>query len=279
MFSFTLIDPVTEESVRRDLQDILQNSTLPGNNAFALRKIFSLLDFTTLDGTDNEGKIQTFCEKALAYASQGLPLPAAVCIYPPFISLAKRILTGTPVRVATTAAAFPSGQMPLKVKLAEVGYALEEGADEVDIVISRGTFLAREYNRVFDEIAAIKEMTGPTTLKVILETGELKSHENIARASEIAIRAGADFIKTSTGKISPAATEDAVLVMLRIIRAWYMQTGKKVGIKPAGGITEPEQALNYYRLVTEVNGPEWLEPELFRIGASRLADQLSSQII
>jgi deoxyribose-phosphate aldolase len=176
--------------------------------------------------------------------------------------------------VATAAAAFPSGQMPLSVKLEEIKYAIGEGADEIDVVISRGTFLAREYHKMFRELDTMRELTGHKTLKVILETGELQTPENIARASEIAIEAGADFIKTSTGKSNPAATEEAVFVMLQVIREYHRKTGKQIGIKPAGGISDPEKALNYHWLVTEILGKEWLTPGLFRIGASRLADQI-----
>jgi deoxyribose-phosphate aldolase len=184
------------------------------------------------------------------------------------------MLKDTGIRVATTAGAFPSGQMPLSVKLEEIRYAVGEGADEIDIVISRGTFLENHYHIVYREIDAMRDLCRGTTLKVILETGELGSFENIAKASEIAIEAGADFIKTSTGKIQPAATETAVFVMLEVIRAYFTRTGKKIGIKPAGGISDPPKALNYYSLVRRTLGEEWLRPELFRIGASRLADRL-----
>jgi deoxyribose-phosphate aldolase len=164
--------------------------------------------------------------------------------------------------------------MSLWVKLEEIRYAIGEGADEVDVVISRGTFLAGDYHRLYRELDTMRELLTRQTLKVILETGELQTPENIAKASEIAIEAGADFIKTSTGKITPAATEESVYVMLQVIREHHVKTGKKIGIKPAGGISEPEKALNYYWLVNEILGKEWLTPELFRIGASRLADRI-----
>ncbi|MEI6681440.1 MAG: deoxyribose-phosphate aldolase [Bacteroidota bacterium] len=232
------------------------------------------MDFTSLEGSDTHAKIKALCEKAISFGEKGLPYPAAVCIYPPFIGTAKNALKGTPIKVATTAAAFPHGQMPLSVKLAEIRYAVSEGADEIDVVISRGTFLEREYNQLYREIDAMRDVTKHHLLKVILETGELLTPENIARASEIAIEAGADFIKTSTGKITPAATEESVFVMLKVIGEYYRNTGKKIGIKPAGGISDPGKALGYHCLVKEILGDGWLTPELFRIGASRLADRI-----
>jgi deoxyribose-phosphate aldolase len=239
-----------------------------------LKELSSFLDLTSLEGTDHPEKIRQLCKKALLFKEKGLPYPAAVCIYTPFIETARQALKGTPIRVATVAAAFPSGQQPLSLKLDEIRFAVQEGADDIDVVISRGTFLAKEYATVFRELEAMREITRGKILKVILETGELQSPENIAKASEIAIGAGADFIKTSTGKISPAATEEAVFIMLQVIREHYLKTGKKVGIKPAGGISDPEKALNYYWLVKETLGETWLNPELFRLGTSRLADRI-----
>lgn len=274
MFSFSLISGISFESLPVDLRTMLDAKPSLAESKPALREVFSFMDFTSLDGSDNQAKIQKLCEKAISFGDQGLPFPAAMCIYPPFIATAKKALKHTPIKVATTAAAFPSGQMPLSVKLEEIRYAINEGADEIDVVISRGTFLAKEYHVVFRELDAMRELAGEKTLKVILETGELGSMENVARASEIAIEAGADFIKTSTGKITPAATEESVYTMLLVIREYYRTSGKKIGIKPAGGISEPEKALNYHWLVSEVLGREWLNPGLFRIGASRLADRI-----
>jgi deoxyribose-phosphate aldolase len=278
MYSFSLLPGISIETIASDLQLILGKVPAAGESREALRTIFSCMDFTSLDGTDNKATIETLCKKAISFAGKGLPYPAAVCIYPPFIATAKHILSGTPIRVATTAAAFPSGQMPLKVKLEEIRYAIAEGADEIDVVISRGTFFEKEYRTIFRELDTMRDLAEHRTLKVILETGELKTPENIAMASEIAMEAGADFIKTSTGKISPAATEESVYVMLQAIREYHRQTGKMIGIKPAGGISEPEKALNYYWLVKEVLGEQWLTPSLFRIGASRLADQIINHI-
>ena len=278
MFTFSLLSGISFIDIPEDVRAILGSRPAVENSKEALRTIFSCMDYTSLEGSDNPAKIQLLCEKAISFGEKGLPYPAAVCIYPPFIGVAKQALKGTPIKVATTAAAFPSGQMPISVKLEEIRYAIGEGADEIDVVISRGTFLAREYHRLFRELDAMRELVSQKTLKVILETGELQTPENIARASEIAIEAGADFIKTSTGKITPAATEEAVFVMLRIIGEYHRRTGKQIGIKPAGGIADPEKALNYYWLVKSILGEEWLKPELFRIGASRLADRIAEYI-
>lgn len=274
MFSFSLLSGISFTDVDERTERILSDHAGEQADPDILRTILSLLDLTSLEGSDNAASIEKLCLKALSFRDKNLPFPAAVCIYPPFIRQSKLALSGSGIRVATTAAAFPSGQMPLPVKLEEVKYALAEGADEIDIVISRGTFLEQNYHGVYRELDSIRDITRGHTLKVILETGELKSYENIAKASEIAIEAGADFIKTSTGKISPAATEQAVLIMLEVIRSHYLKTGKKIGIKPAGGIADIEKAFNYYKLVGEILGKEWLNPQLFRLGASRLADRI-----
>jgi deoxyribose-phosphate aldolase len=278
MASFPLPDGIDLTNIDEEVKIILREEPLLIAPKEALREIFSFLDYTSLDGADNTGTITRLCRKARSFGEAGVPYPSAVCIYPPFIAVAREVLTATSIRIATVAAAFPHGQLPLSAKLREVEYAVEEGADEIDVVISRGTFLEGAYNEVFHELQQIRAAAGEKTLKVILETGELGNPENIARASLIAIEAGADFIKTSTGKISPAATEEAVYVMLKVIRAFYQKTGKRIGIKPAGGIAEPAKALNYYRLVQKVLGPEWLCSNLFRIGASRLADKIIEEI-
>jgi len=274
MLSFSLSTGISMDHLQDDLQQVL--STRPPLAAMKeeLKRMSAFLDLTSLEGNDNKEKIAQLCSKARALSSHFLPFPAAVCIYSPFIGTAREFLAGTPVKVATVAAAFPHGQQPLKVKLEEIRYAVKEGADEIDIVISRGTFLEKDYSTVYRELDAMREATHGKTLKVILETGELQTPENIAKASELAIETGADFIKTSTGKVTPAATEASVFIMLRIIREHFRKTGKKVGIKPAGGIADAEKALNYYWLVREVLGESWLHPDYFRLGASRLADQL-----
>jgi len=278
MFSFSLLTGIPFQQVEERVKKVVSGDEGKTPDTGISRSILSLIDLTSLEGVDNSFKIRQLCEKALAFKDKDLPCPAAVCIYPPFIRLAQQMLHDSGIKVATTAGSFPSGQMPLSVKLEEDRYAVNEGADEVDVVISRGTFLEGNYHIVFRELDAIRELTRGLTLKVILETGELGTFENIAKASEIAIEAGADFIKTSTGKIQPAATETAVYVMSEVIKSHFLKTGKKVGIKPAGGISDPRQALNYYSLVQEVLGEHWVQPGLFRIGASRLADRLMEQL-
>ena len=195
------------------------------------------------------------------------------------VHIAKKELTGTDIRIASVATAFPSGMATLQAKINDTKYAVSEGADEVDMVISRGQFLKGSYNFVFDEIAAIKEACGSAHLKVILETGELLTYENVRKASDIAMHAGADFIKTSTGKISPAATQPVTLVMLEAIRDYYMKTGQMVGMKPAGGIRKAKEAIQYLVLVNETLGADWLTPEWFRFGASSLTNDLLMQIV
>ncbi|PKP54121.1 MAG: deoxyribose-phosphate aldolase [Bacteroidetes bacterium HGW-Bacteroidetes-1] len=245
----------------------------------AYRTIFNCIDLTSLEATDNNESIELLCQKALDYKNVGDGTAvAAVCVYMPFVRQSKTHLNGSVLQVATVACSFPSGQIPLELKLAEVRWAVSEGADEIDMVISRGSMIARDFDLVFNEIKAVKEVCGNAHLKVILETGELKSVELIRKASEIALLAGADFLKTSTGKINPAATPDAVVVMLDTIHEFYQKTGKKAGLKPAGGIADPESALLYYKLVKNIVGDEWLNNRLFRIGASRLADKVKALI-
>ena len=243
------------------------------------RTLLSCIDLTTLEGSDNNARIIELCKRACSFGESGLPLPAAVCVYPPFVRLAKNQLKGTGIRIAAVAGAFPSGQSPLSVRLEEVRYTLNEGADEIDMVISRGRLMEGDENFVFDEIAAIREICKEVQLKVILETGELKSLALIRKASEIAISAGTDFIKTTTGKFQPAATLEAMEIMLMVIREQYEKSGKRTGIKPAGGISEPGQALQYYLLTGQILGEAWLNKNLFRIGASRLADGLAREIL
>ena len=245
------------------------------NDRNILKEIFSFLDFTTLEGSDNDEKIARFCERALSFQKQGLPPPAAVCMYPTFVRQAKQLLSGSGIRVAAVTGYFPSGQATLALKMEEVKYTMDEGADEIDFVISRGKFLEGNHQYLYDEISSAKEIIKDIHLKVILETGELKTSANIWKAGKIALSAGADVIKTSTGKFSPAATEHAAFIMLHTIGEHFEKTGQKRGFKPAGGIVEPEQAVRYYLLVKEILGPQWLTKDFFRIGASRLADNLA----
>jgi deoxyribose-phosphate aldolase len=244
------------------------------------KTILGSVDLTTLEGSDNEDKVKSLCGTALSFRDEkhGVPTPAAVCVYPPFVAQAKKLLAGTGVHVASVAGAFPSGQLPIQLKVAEVEYAVEQGADEIDMVISRGAFLAGRYQQVYDEIRAIRAACQQQKLKVILETGELQTPQNIYRASQLAIHAGADFLKTSTGKIAVNATPEAFWVMMLAIQQHYQDTGKKVGIKVAGGVSTLEQAYTYLHIWRQNMGKDWVTPELFRVGTSRLAGKLNEKI-
>ncbi len=246
-----------------------------------LHMALNMIDLTTLEGKDTPGKVRQMCYKAahLHDVHPGLPTVAAVCVYPSMVSVAKKEVAGTGIKVASVSTAFPSGQAPLEIKLTDTKFAVDNGADEIDMVISRGKFLSGEYNFVFDEIAAIKEACGKARLKVILETGELVTLDNVRRASDIAMYAGADFIKTSTGKIKPAATMQVTCTMLEAIRDFKMKTGIQVGMKPAGGISNSKLALHNLVMVNEVLGSDWLSNEWFRFGASSLANDVLMQIM
>lgn len=247
----------------------------------ALQLALNMIDLTTLEGMDTPGKVRQLCTKG-RHPDPRHPefgTVAAICVYPTMVSVAKQALEGSGIHLAAVATAFPSGQAPLDQRLAEVRWTAEQGADEIDMVISRGLYLAGEYNAIFDEIAATKEACGEAHLKVILETGELQTLDHVRRASEIAMAAGADFIKTSTGKISPAATMEVTLVMLQAIKDFHSRTGRKIGMKPAGGIKDSKTALAYLVMLRETLGPEWLTPDLFRFGASSLANDLLMQLV
>jgi deoxyribose-phosphate aldolase len=245
-----------------------------------MKLALSMIDLTTLEGADTPGKVRQLCYKGIHLhdALPGLPTVAAICVYPTLVKIAKKALGDSGVNVAAVATAFPSGQAPKAVKIADTKFAVSEGADEIDMVISRGHFHSGEHGFVFDEIAAIKEVCGKARLKVILETGELGTYDKVRLASDIAIAAGADFIKTSTGKISPAATMDVTLVMLHAIRDHYLRTGEMIAMKPAGGIRTSKQALHYLMMVKEELGPEWLNNHWFRFGASSLANDILMQL-
>jgi len=258
----------------------------------ALYTCIRMCDLTTLEGADTPGKVKQMCNKAIRPASalvleelagsgmaRPMPSVAAVCVYPSMVPVARKALLGTGIHIASVATAFPSGQAPLKVKTQDVKFAIDAGADEIDMVINRGAFLSGDYQQVFDEIAQVKDICGPNVhLKVILETGELGTFDKVRLASEIAMRAGGDFIKTSTGKVVPAATPAVTLVMLQAIADYYTETGKRIGMKPAGGIRTAKQAIQYLCMVSETLGPEWLTPDLFRFGASTLLNDLLRQI-
>jgi deoxyribose-phosphate aldolase len=246
-----------------------------------LNMVLNMIDLTTLEGKDTPGKVRQMCYKAhhLHDSLEGLPSVAAVCVYPSMVKLAKDELKGTDVKVASVSTAFPSGQAPHSVKIDDTKFAVDSGADEIDMVISRGKFLAGDYQFVFDEIASIKEACGKARLKVILETGELSTLDNVRKASDLAIHAGADFIKTSTGKIQPAATMPVTYTMLQAIRDHYLATGKMVGMKPAGGVSNSKLALHYLVMVKETLGEDWLNNTYFRFGASSLANDVLMQMV
>ena len=246
----------------------------------ALKLALNMIDLTTLEGKDTPGKVKQMCYKAAHVCDQlpGLPTVAAVCVYPNHVKTAKRALVGTNIKVASVSTAFPSGNSTSEIKLSDTKFAVDEGADEIDMVISRGKFLSGEFNFVFDEIANIKQACGNARLKVILETGELSTLDNIRKASDIAILAGADFIKTSTGKIQPAATMPVTLVMLQAIKDHFTKTGRMVGMKPAGGISTAKVAINYLVMLHETLGSKWLNNHWFRFGASSLANDLLMQL-
>ena len=246
-----------------------------------LKLAVSMMDLTTLEGQDTPGKVAYLCRKALAPMDERFKTPscAAVCVYPNLVKAARSCLEGTSIQVASVATEFPSGQAPLRIKLSDTKFALSQGADEIDMVIDRGAFLSGSYNKVSDEIAAVKEACGDQAhLKVILETGDLETYDNVRLASEIAMRSGADFIKTSTGKIPSAATIPVTLVMLEAIRDYYYETGTRIGMKPAGGIRTAKESLHYLVMVRETLGNAWLTPKLFRFGASSLLTDVTLQI-
>ncbi|HEX5003341.1 MAG TPA: deoxyribose-phosphate aldolase [Bacteroidia bacterium] len=272
---------IDEISVNERVERFTKRSLKNGTKQLFLQLALSMVDLTTLEGKDTPAKVVQLCAKATRPHDllPDLPAVAAVCVYPPMIAIAKRALDGSGVKTAAVSTYFPSGMSSTKLKIQETKYAIDQGADEIDMVISRGRFLSGEYNFVFDEIASIKSACGKTHLKVILETGELGTLDNVYKASKLAISAGADFIKTSTGKIQPAATLPVTLVMLEAIKEHYYATGKKVGMKPAGGIASSKLALNYLVMVNETLGSDWMSPDLFRFGASSLVNDLLLQIV
>jgi deoxyribose-phosphate aldolase len=246
---------------------------------WALDMAIRMIDLTTLEGSDTPGKVRALCAKARQPdpMDAGVPPVAAVCVYPDLVAVARAELDGSPVAVASVATAFPSGRAALAVKLADVATAVADGADEVDMVIDRGAFLAGRYGQVYEEVRAVREACGAAHLKVILETGELATLDNVSRAAWLAMLAGADFIKTSTGKVSPAATPPVALVMLAAVRDFAESSGRRVGVKVAGGVRTAKDAIRYLVLAAETAGPDWLTPESFRIGASSLLNDLLMQ--
>lgn len=274
----TTVDQVAAEARAAQLarRSIKKDAKVSG-----IKLAISMIDLTTLEGKDSPGRVLQLCHKAIRpYATDPtIPSVAAVCVYPPFVAIAKQALQGTAVKVASVATAFPSGQAPLAAKLADTRAAVEAGADEIDMVIDRGAFLAGALSQVSDEIAAIKEAARPAHLKVILETGELATYDNVRKAALLAMHAGADFIKTSTGKLAVAATLPVTLVMLEAIRDYFYATGRMVGMKPAGGIRTSKLALQYLVVLNETLGDRWMAPDYFRLGASTLTNDLLMQLV
>lgn len=284
------VSPVNSYELEARCEWLSKRSIKTASKAFALRLAVAMCDLTTLEGADTVEKVRRLCMRAVnPYTPrEGMPsreelrVPhvAAVCVYPTFVAVAKEYLRGTGVKVAAVGTAFPSGQYPFHLRLADVKWAIREGADEIDMVLHRGAFLQGNYRQVFSEIARVKDACGDHVhLKVILETGELGSYDAVRQASFLAMMAGADFIKTSTGKIQPSATLPTTLVMLEAIRDYYDATGRIVGMKPAGGIRTAKEAVRYLVLLHETLGADWLTPERFRFGASSLLNDLLRQLV
>ena len=274
------IGSVDQVAVEARATDLSRRSIKREAKLFALDLAVRMMDLTTLEGADTPGKVAALASKAIRPdpADAGIPSVAAVCVYPNLVQTARERVGESGVKVASVATAFPSGQSPTDLKVVEARRVVELGADEVDMVIDRGAFLAGRYAKVYDEIVQVKEAVGDKHLKVILETGELGTYDNVRRASLLAIAAGADFIKTSTGKLSTSATLPVTLVMLEAIRDVFEETGRRVGMKPAGGIRNAKQAVQTLVLVHETLGLDWLTPDLFRFGASSLLNDVLMQI-
>ena len=274
------VTPVDRVGVDERVAALRTRSIKKASKVWALRTVISMIDLTTLEGKDTPGKVRALCAKGMRPdpADPDVPHVAAMCVYPSMIPVVRETVGTSGVRAASVATGFPSGQTFRDVKLAEVRAAVEAGADEVDMVIDRGAFLAGDYGAVFDEIVAVREASGSAHLKVILETGELETYDNVRRASVLAMLAGADFIKTSTGKVSPAATLPVTLVMLEAIRDFERQTGRAIGMKPAGGIRTAKESIQYLVVLYETLGPRWMTPERFRIGASSLLNDCLMQL-
>jgi deoxyribose-phosphate aldolase len=274
------IGSVDQVAVEERAASLAKRSIKKDAKLWALDLAVRMMDLTTLEGADTPGKVAALCSKAVRPdpVDRTVPSVAAVCVYPNLVSHALERVRGTGVKVASVATGFPSGQYPTELKIDDAHAAAELGADEIDMVIDRGAFLSGRYAKVYDEIVRVKEAIGDAHLKVILETGELGTYDNVRRASLLAIAGGADFIKTSTGKVQPAATLPVTLVMLEAIRDVHEETGRKIGMKPAGGIRTAKQAVQYLVLLHETLGPDWMTPDLFRFGASSLLNDVLMQI-
>jgi deoxyribose-phosphate aldolase len=271
---------VDQVGVEQRVESLARRSIKRESKLWALELAIRMMDLTTLEGKDTTGRVRSLCAKGIRPdpSDPSIPSVAAICIYPAQVAVAKAALAGSGVKVASVATGFPSGQTFADIKLAETRQAVEAGADEVDMVIDRGAFLQGDYRAVFDEIVAIRDACGNAHLKVILETGELETFDNVRRASILAMAAGADFIKTSTGKFQPAATLPVTLVMLEAVRDFQRRTGRAVGVKPAGGIRTAKEAISYLVVLYETLGPAWMTPDRFRFGASSLLNDVLMQI-
>jgi deoxyribose-phosphate aldolase len=274
------IGSIDEVALEERAASLAKRSIKRDAKVWALELAIRTTDLTTLEGADTPGKVAALSSKAIRPdpSDPAIPSVAAVCVYPNLIQTAKQRLRGTGIKVAAVASGFPSGQYPTPIKVADVRSAVELGADEIDMVIDRGAFLSGRYAKVYDEVVQVKEACGDAHLKVILETGELGTYDNVRRATLLAIAGGADFVKTSTGKINPAATLPVALCMLEAVRDVYDQTGRRVGFKAAGGIRQAKQAVQHLVLVHETLGPDWLTPDLYRLGASSLLNDILMQL-
>jgi deoxyribose-phosphate aldolase len=274
------VSTVDQVGVEARVDALKRRSIKKGSKLWALDLAIRMMDLTTLEGKDTPGKVRALCVKGMhpKPGDPSIPSVAAICVYPAMVAEAKDVLKGSGVKVASVATGFPSGQTFRDIKIAETRAAAEAGADEIDMVIDRGAFLSGDYLTVFEEIVDVKEACGDAHLKVILETGELETYDNVRRASVLAMAAGADFIKTSTGKVQPAATLPVTLVMFEAARDFERQTGRQVGIKPAGGIRTAKESIQYLVTLYETLGPRWMTPEYFRFGASSLLNDVLMQI-
>ncbi len=274
------VSSVDQVGVEERVDSLKKRSIKRQSKLWALDLAIRMMDLTTLEGRDTPGKVRALCAKGVhpLPGDPTIPSVAAICVYPALVEDAKEALAGSTVKVASVATAFPSGQTFREIKIAETRAAADAGADEIDMVIDRNAFLRGDYLTVFEEIVDVKEACGEAHLKVILETGELETYDNVRRASVLAMAAGADFIKTSTGKVTPAATLPVTLVMLEAIRDFERQTGRLVGMKPAGGIRVAKEAIQYLVVLYETLGPRWMTPDLFRFGASSLLNDVLMQI-
>jgi deoxyribose-phosphate aldolase len=273
------VPPVDAVALETRAAELATRSIKKAAKVQGLKLAISMVDLTTLEGMDSPGKVRQLCAKAQhPLPGRDVPPCAAVCVYPDLVPVAVAALQGHTVAVASVATGFPSGRTDREIKLRETARAVADGATEIDMVIDRGAFLAGRYGQVYDEICAVKDACGDAHLKVILETGELRTYDNVRRALRIALLAGADFVKTSTGKVQPASTLPVVLLMLEAVRDHFLETGRQVGVKAAGGIRTAKDALRYLVLVNETCGDAWLGPRGFRFGASTLLNDLLMQL-